>query len=83
MDSDRIRAAAQLLIDAALASGPPRDAGPPFARLWERYFTADVKEQRRSAKDIARIGRHLKTCSCSTYEAREMVREIASAAGDL
>ena len=59
MDQDRIRAAAQLLIDAALASGPPRDAGPPFARLWERYFREDVKDRRRSARDIARIGRHL------------------------
>lgn len=23
------------------------------------------------------VGRHLKTCSCSTYEAREMVSDIA------
>jgi integrase len=59
LDHDRIRAAAQLLVDAALASGPPKPAGPPFARLWERYFAADVKEQLRSAKDIARIGRQL------------------------
>lgn len=26
------------------------------------------------------VGRHLKTCSCSTEEARDMVREIARAA---
>jgi len=25
------------------------------------------------------VGRHLKTCACSTYEARAMVREIADA----
>lgn len=24
------------------------------------------------------VGRHLATCACSTYEAREMVRDIAS-----
>lgn len=26
------------------------------------------------------IGRHLRDCQCSTYEARELVREIAEAA---
>ena len=28
------------------------------------------------------VGRHLKTCACSTYEARDMVKEIASALED-
>lgn len=28
------------------------------------------------------IGRHLKTCSCSTWEAREMVGEIGRAANE-
>lgn len=30
----------------------------------------------------SRIGRHLATCECSTYEAREMVRDIAGAVAD-
>lgn len=58
MDADRIRAAAQLLVDAALASGPPKPAGPPFARLWERYFREDARHLD-TAKDLARIGRTL------------------------
>jgi hypothetical protein len=28
------------------------------------------------------VGRHLKTCACSTWEARDMVREIAGALED-
>jgi hypothetical protein len=28
------------------------------------------------------VGKHLKTCACSTYEARDMVKEIAAAMED-
>lgn len=66
MDQDRIRAAAQLLVDAALASGPLRDAGPTFASLWDRYFRADGSKKR-SSRDIARIGRRLTTAWGTRY----------------
>lgn len=60
-------AQAQFFIEAARIAETWREdvkAGTSYGPGWQWYS----------------IGRHLKTCSCSTEEAREMVREISRAA---
>lgn len=57
---------AQVFIDVARIASGWTAANGSYGAGWQ-WFT---------------IGRHLKTCSCSTDEAREMVREIARAANE-
>ena len=78
----------KLTVDLALS---PAELAASFCDLNDEeqaQFFIDVARIAQGWKGVYRsmqwfsVGRHLRDCSCSTYEARDMVKEIAGGLDD-